>query len=116
MIKILARDPDTLNGGGELFMGNLKAAQDLEAIQENEVTHIVQVAKELEPYFVDNKEIKYKSIRVGNEIHDTIEKHFKPFCKFVKQAISCGDSVLVHDMTCTQRAPAFVAAYLITEK
>ena len=47
---------------------------------------------------------------------ENIDKYFKPFQKFVRSALKCGENVLIHDMNCRTRAPAFAVAFLISEK
>jgi hypothetical protein len=56
------------------------------------------------------------SLKVGSDGGESIEKYFKPFQKFVRSALKCGENVLIHDMNCKTRAPAFAVAFLISEK
>ena len=74
MILILGKEEQEVSGG-QLFMGNLKAAQDYDILMDNNITHIVQLAAELKPIF-DKTQFTYKVVSITNEVSENIAKHF----------------------------------------
>jgi protein-tyrosine phosphatase len=70
------------------------------------------LAAELQPIF-DKTQFKYKVVKISNDVSENISKHFDQVYQFIRDALVCGDSVLIHDFSGTQRAPTFAAAFLV---
>ena len=95
-----------------LYLGDIRSAQDPEALQRNYITHIVTLDKSLAPMYP--KKYQYRAVPVENVTTENIGKHFNPTIKFIKSAIRRdAANVLVHCMTGNEVGPCFIAAYMI---
>ena len=95
-----------------LFVGDIRAAQNAEILQRHCITHIVTIGKDLSPMFPQL--YNYFCLPLVEETTECIGKHFNSFCKFVKSAIRRDSAnVLIHCMTGNNLSVCFAAAYLI---
>ena len=97
-----------------LYLGDIRAAQDPEILARHYITHIVTLDKSLAPMFP--KKYQYRVVPVENVTTENIGKYFNATVKFIKSAIRRdAANVLVHCMTGNDIAPCFAAAYLIKQ-
>ena len=95
-----------------LYLGDIRSAQDPEILAKHVITHIVTLDKFLAPMFP--KKYVYRSVPVENVTTENIGKHFNAVVKFMKSVIRRdAANVLIHCMTGNDLGPCFVAAYLI---
>ena len=98
-----------------LFLSGDGEATNLKLLKENNITHIVNVATN-----VDNKfesEIIYKKISVKDNPTEDIRSDFKETYNFIEQALQNeNNSVLVHCNKGISRSPSIVIAYLLQKR
>lgn len=97
----------------KLYLGNLKGASDMQALHKAGITHILQVASGIRPFFP--KDFKYKVINVTDTSQSSLIRHFPAAVQFIKEGISKG-GVLVHCYAGVSRSASCVIAYLMQEK
>lgn len=111
-VQPIKRDVKIYNICNGLYISSGQAVWNLENLQSNGITHIVNAAPQVEScHFQDS--IIYHTIPVLDSSYETIDKHFKTVNKFIKNAIHHGGSVLVHCHEGISRAPTICAGYLI---
>ena len=96
-----------------LYLGNLKAAQDLPSLKSAGITHILTVASGLTPFYP--KDFKYKTISVTDTSQSGLLRHFPAAIAFIKEGINRG-GILVHCYAGVSRSAACVLAFLMQEK
>lgn len=96
-----------------LYLGNLKGASELNALKAAGITHILQVASGIKPFFP--KDLKYKVISVTDTSQSSLIRHFPAAISFIKEGMAKG-SVLVHCYAGVSRSASVVIAYLMQEK
>jgi len=112
ILPIIKIDINIYNICNGLYVSSGKAACNLENLQSNGITHIVNAAPQVEYcHFQDS--INYHTVPILDSSNENIDKYFKTINKFIKQAISNGGSVLVHCHEGISRAPTICAGYLI---
>ncbi|XP_042381231.1 dual specificity protein phosphatase 1-like [Zingiber officinale] len=94
-----------------LFLGSVGAALNKPALKNLNITHILTVAKSLDPAFPD--EFIYKKIDVFDTPGTELDKHFDECFNFIDEARSSGGSVLVHCFAGMSRSVTIVLAYLM---
>ncbi|KAF9579834.1 dual specificity phosphatase 12 [Lunasporangiospora selenospora] len=111
-------DPANIRGMQEivpgLFLSGSQAAQNREILNENGITHVIQVTDILTPKFPG--EFIYKLITVPDLDETNLIKHFAATYKFIQEAIDNGKKVLVHCMAGASRSVTIVCAYLMKTK
>lgn len=96
----------------KLYLGNLKGASDLNALKQAGITHILQVAAGIKPFFP--KDFTYKVINITDTSQSSLIRHFPAAIAFIKEGISRG-GVLVHCHAGVSRSASVVIAYLMQE-
>ena len=96
-----------------LYLGNLKGASDLNALKAVGITHVLQVASGMKPYFP--KDLKYKVISVMDTSSVSLIRHFPAAISFIKEGMAAG-GVMVHCYAGVSRSASCVIAYLMQEK
>jgi len=98
----------------KLYLGNLKAASDLSNLKKNGITHILQVASGIQPFFPND--LKYKVINVLDNSNQSLLRHFPAAIAFIKDGVLRGGGVLVHCYAGVSRSSTCVIAYLMQER
>ena len=96
-----------------LYLGNLKGASELNAHKAAGITHVLQVASGIKPFFP--KDFKYKVISVTDTSNSSLIRHFPAAISFIREGLSKG-GVLVHCYAGVSRSASCVIAYLMQEK
>ena len=68
-----------------LYLGNLKGASDMGSLKSAGVTHILQVASGIKPFFP--KDFKYKVIAVTDTSQSSLIRHFPAAISFIKEGM-----------------------------
>ncbi|GJN31818.1 hypothetical protein PR202_gb20265 [Eleusine coracana subsp. coracana] len=77
-----------------LYLGSVGAAMNKEALNNLNITHVLIVARSLNPSFP--AEFNYKKVEVLDSPDTDLSKHFDECFSFIDEAISTGGNVLVH--------------------
>ncbi|XP_024315620.1 dual specificity protein phosphatase 1B isoform X1 [Brachypodium distachyon] len=94
-----------------LYLGSVGAALNKEALKSLNITHILIVARSLNPAF--SEEFTYKKIEVLDSPDTDLVKHFGECFNFIDEGISTGGNVLVHCFAGRSRSVTVVLAYLM---
>ncbi|XP_058082294.1 dual specificity protein phosphatase 1-like isoform X1 [Magnolia sinica] len=94
-----------------LFLGSVGVAYNKDALKGLNVTHILTVAKSLEPAYPDD--FIYKKIEVLDSPDTNLEQHFDECFDFIDEAKRAGGGVLVHCFAGRSRSVTVVVAYLM---
>ncbi|ORC89436.1 putative dual specificity protein phosphatase [Trypanosoma theileri] len=106
-----------------IFVGNVTASQDREFIALNKITHIINCAGGELPDLFEGDGVKYLSFPWKDTkgtvctavMFDSADENIKRTVKFIDEALSTGDCVLVHSQNGLSRSPALIAAYFIVK-
>ena len=96
-----------------LYLGSEWNASNLEELQTNGITHILNVTREIDNFFPG--EFKYKNIRVYDEESTDLLRFFDDTYKFIKEAKDCNGKVLVHCKMGISRSATITICYLMKE-
>ncbi|KAL0030302.1 hypothetical protein WJX77_008447 [Trebouxia sp. C0004] len=94
-----------------LYIGPIGAARNLESLQKNGVTHVLNASPVI-PCF-HKRQLRYKKLLVYDDPDDDIARFFDESSRFIQKARKKG-GVLVHCFAGQSRSAALVAAYLIS--
>lgn len=93
-----------------LYIGPIGAARNLESLQKNGITHVLNASPVI-PCF-HKRQLRYKKLLVYDDPDDDIAHFFDESSKFIQKARKKG-GVLVHCFAGQSRSAALVVAYLI---
>jgi protein-tyrosine phosphatase len=93
-----------------LYLGNYNAACDKNLLDSLGITHILTVASDLKPQFLDS--FTYKRIRALDMPSENLYGSFQEAIEFITQGLSQGH-VLVHCLYGISRSSTIVVAYLM---
>ena len=77
-----------------LYLGDIRAAQNLFTLKNKGVTHILQALGGLNPPFPS--QFKYKVLQVMDVPWENLGRHFMDAALFIKNALDSGGIVFVH--------------------
>jgi hypothetical protein len=95
-----------------IFVGNIHDAQNLERLNQNGITHIINATPDL-PLFWENQ---YQYLRIGvlDLPSESIRKHFDKAFQFIDEKLqNKTNKILVHCSAGISRSPTLVLAYMI---
>lgn len=93
-----------------LFIGPIGAARNLESLQKNGITYVLNASPVI-PCF-HRKHLRYKKVLVYDDPDEDISRYFNESNRFIQKARKKG-GVLVHCFAGQSRSATLVAAYLI---
>ncbi|XP_020114030.1 dual specificity protein phosphatase 1-like [Ananas comosus] len=94
-----------------LYLGSVGAALNKQALKNLNITHILIVAKSLNPPFPND--FIYKKIDVLDSPDTNLEEYFDECFNFIDEAKRAGGNVLVHCFAGRSRSVTIVIAYLM---
>ena len=97
----------------KLYLGNISAANNMQALKNAGITHILCVAQGVEPAF--EGKFKYKTIKISDTSSSSLIRHFPVAIQFIKEGMQRG-GVLVHCFAGVSRSASCVIAYLMQER
>ncbi len=93
-----------------LYLSPITIAKDEKFFKKNQVTHVLIAAKGLKQY---QKGVKYHQLDLVDNPGANIAKYFIESIKFIDEAISLGQPVLVHCVGGVSRSSSIVIAYVM---
>jgi protoheme ferro-lyase len=92
-MKMVLGAPSGLGEAGELWLGNIAAARNVELLQANHISHVLSVINiaEIAEMIVLYSEIgiEHKIINIEDDSEENILKHLLPAIDFIEQGIFC---------------------------
>ncbi|KAM7084230.1 protein phosphatase Slingshot homolog 3 isoform 2-T2 [Molossus nigricans] len=96
-----------------LYLGSEWNAANLEELQRNRVSHILNMAREIDNFYPDR--FTYHNVRLWDEESAQLLPHWKETHRFVEAARAQGTRVLVHCKMGVSRSAATVVAYAMKQ-
>jgi len=96
-----------------LYLSNIKTSKNYQFFKKQKVTHVLIAAKNLKMIF---KEINYKRLQLDDNPKQNIAKFFVESIKFIHDAISSSNKVLVHCLGGKSRSVTIVTAYVMLKQ
>ncbi|KAM4702901.1 protein phosphatase Slingshot homolog 3, partial [Rhinophrynus dorsalis] len=96
-----------------LYLGSEWNASNLEELQKNKVSHILNVTREIDNFYPEI--FKYLNIRVLDEENTNLLQYWKETHHFISSARHQGSRVLVHCKMGVSRSASTVIAYAMKE-
>jgi protein-tyrosine phosphatase len=94
-----------------LFLGDLVDAKNLKFLKQNQVSHILIVAEEFEPFYP--KSFVYMHIKAEDSESFELIKYFDMMADFINFSSKKGGCVLVHCAMGVSRSPTAIIAFLM---
>lgn len=96
-----------------IYIGNSLNASNYYELEDNNITHVVNVSEEISNYFPDD--IKYLRIPVSDTNDASLEQYFPDALKFIGNIdpFSGGENVLIHCFMGSSRSATIVVLYLM---
>ncbi|XP_075032490.1 protein phosphatase Slingshot homolog 3 [Mixophyes fleayi] len=113
MIMILAQMDRPSEIFPYLYLGSEWNASNLEELQKNKVTHILNVTREIDNFFPET--FTYLNIRVLDEESTNLLQYWKETHHFISSAKRQGSHVFVHCKMGVSRSASTVIAYAMKE-
>ena len=99
-----------------LFIGSWRDIEEPETLRAAGITHVLNVAKEVDPTHHDGLEgFCAMHIPLVDEHRENIVEHLECACNFIDAAKRDGGRVLVHCRRGISRSPAIVVGYLLRQ-
>jgi len=77
-----------------LYIGDIRGAQDLQGLKAAGVTHILQAMGGVQPIY--KNQFTYKVLNVMDTPGENLARYFPEVAKWIKSAIQSGGTVFVH--------------------
>ncbi|XP_074774664.1 protein phosphatase Slingshot homolog 3 [Athene noctua] len=113
MLLVLAQMDRPSRVFPHLYLGSEWNAANLEELQQNRVTHILNVAREIDNFFPAL--FTYMNVRVYDEETAQLLPHWNDTFLFLSRVRACGGRALVHCRMGLSRSAATVLAYAMKE-
>lgn len=97
-----------------VYLGNYYTAKNNDKLISLNITHIIRVGKELKDYFPNS--YKYFSIRVDDEVDETLYPYFSLAYSFIEECLNSGGTLLVHCKAGVSRSTTVLCAYIMKKK
>lgn len=96
-----------------LYLGSEWNASNYEELKANDISHILNVTKEIDNFFNIGLGFEYKNIRVYDEEETELLHHFNEAHSFITEAKEKGAKVLVHCKMGVSRSASCVIAHIM---
>ncbi|XP_003468334.2 protein phosphatase Slingshot homolog 3 isoform X2 [Cavia porcellus] len=113
MLLLMAQQDRASRIFPHLYLGSEWNAANLEELQRNRVSHILNMAREIDNFFPDR--FVYYNVRLWDEESAQLLPHWKETHRFIEAARTQGTRVLVHCKMGVSRSAATVLAYAMKQ-
>uniref|UniRef100_A0A8C2M2R8 protein-serine/threonine phosphatase n=1 Tax=Cricetulus griseus TaxID=10029 RepID=A0A8C2M2R8_CRIGR len=113
MLLLMAQQDRASRIFPHLYLGSEWNAANLEELQRNRVSHILNMAREIDNFFPER--FTYHNVRVWDEESAQLLPHWKETHRFIERARAQGTRVLVHCKMGVSRSAATVLAYAMKQ-
>ena len=112
----MASEPPSMNripGHPRLLIGTIDALDNLQALEDENVTHILSLQEYDYCCWPEYARFKYKFIEVADEVNQDALDHFTEANRFIDTALARRETVLVQCEQGISRSATFLAAYFM---
>ncbi|XP_010597310.2 protein phosphatase Slingshot homolog 3 isoform X1 [Loxodonta africana] len=113
MLLLMAQQDRASRIFPHLYLGSEWNAANLEELQRNRVSHILNMAREIDNFYPER--FTYHNVRVWDEESAQLLPHWKETHRFIEAARAQGTRVLVHCKMGVSRSAATVMAYAMKQ-
>uniref|UniRef100_A0A8C7ERA9 protein-serine/threonine phosphatase n=1 Tax=Neovison vison TaxID=452646 RepID=A0A8C7ERA9_NEOVI len=113
MLLLMAQQDRASRIFPHLYLGSEWNAANLEELQRNRVSHILNMAREIDNFYPER--FVYHNVRLWDEESAQLLPHWKETHRFVEAARTQGTRVLVHCKMGVSRSAATVVAYAMKQ-
>ncbi|XP_075401407.1 protein phosphatase Slingshot homolog 3 isoform X2 [Tenrec ecaudatus] len=113
MLLLMAQQDRASRIFPHLYLGSEWNAANLEELQRNRVSHILNMAREIDNFYPER--FTYHNVRLWDEESAQLLPHWKETHRFIEAARAQGTQVLVHCKMGVSRSAATVAAYAMKQ-
>ncbi|KAM5186901.1 protein phosphatase Slingshot homolog 3 [Callospermophilus lateralis] len=113
MLLLMAQQDRASRIFPHLYLGSEWNAANLEELQRNRVSHILNMAREIDNFYPER--FTYHNVRLWDEESAQLLPHWKETHRFIEAARSQGTRVLVHCKMGVSRSAATVLAYAMKQ-
>ncbi|XP_006893324.1 PREDICTED: protein phosphatase Slingshot homolog 3 [Elephantulus edwardii] len=113
MLLLMAQQDRASRIFPHLYLGSEWNAANLEELQRNRVSHILNVAREIDNFYPER--FTYHNVRLWDEESAQLLPHWKETHRFIEAARAQGTRVLVHCKMGVSRSAATVMAYAMKQ-
>ncbi|XP_015444139.1 protein phosphatase Slingshot homolog 3 isoform X1 [Pteropus alecto] len=113
MLLLMAQQDRASRIFPHLYLGSEWNAANLEELQRNRVSHILNMAREIDNFYPER--FVYHNVRLWDEESAQLLPHWKETHRFVEAARAQGTRVLVHCKMGVSRSAATVVAYAMKQ-
>ncbi|XP_035578557.1 protein phosphatase Slingshot homolog 3 isoform X3 [Zalophus californianus] len=113
MLLLMAQQDRASHIFPHLYLGSEWNAANLEELQRNRVSHILNMAREIDNFYPER--FVYHNVRLWDEESAQLLPHWKETHRFVEAARAQGTRVLVHCKMGVSRSAATVVAYAMKQ-
>ncbi|XP_048216722.1 protein phosphatase Slingshot homolog 3 [Perognathus longimembris pacificus] len=113
MLLLMAQQDRASRIFPHLYLGSEWNAANLEELQRNRVSHILNMAREIDNFYPER--FTYHNVRVWDEESAQLLPHWKETHSFIEEARARGTRVLVHCKMGVSRSAATVVAYAMKQ-
>ncbi|XP_026338862.1 protein phosphatase Slingshot homolog 3 isoform X1 [Ursus maritimus] len=113
MLLLMAQQDRASRIFPHLYLGSEWNAANLEELQRNRVSHILNMAREIDNFYPER--FIYHNVRLWDEESAQLLPHWKETHRFVEDARAQGTRVLVHCKMGVSRSAATVVAYAMKQ-
>ena len=98
-----------------LWLGNKKAAKNIDFLNTNNITYIINVSDHIDNYFEYDKKFKYLRVPINNKVSNIriLRENLDDIYDFIDSARKNQDNVLVHCKKGHRRSALIVAYYIM---
>lgn len=97
-----------------LYLGDFRAAEDLEVLKKYNITHIINCAAYIPECF--SSDIKYLSLEMSDDKYQDLTECIKKAAFFIDDATLNGGNVFIHCQQGVSRSASILISYIITKK
>lgn len=97
-----------------LYLGDFRAADDLNMLRKYNITHIVNCAAHIPEVFKDD--INYLSLEMADDYSQNLTEAIKKAHAFINDATEIGGNVFIHCQEGISRSASILISYLISSK
>ncbi|KAM4846020.1 protein phosphatase Slingshot homolog 3 isoform 2-T2 [Thomomys bottae] len=113
MLLLMAQQDRASRIFPHLYLGSEWNAANLEELQRNRVSHILNMAREIDNFYPER--FTYHNVRLWDEESAQLLPHWKETHNFIEEARAQGTRVLVHCKMGVSRSAATVVAYAMKQ-
>eukprot|EP00117_Sycon_ciliatum_P043561 scpid66813/ scgid31525/ Dual specificity protein phosphatase 2; Dual specificity protein phosphatase PAC-1 len=94
-----------------LFLGSCLHSSDLELLQRQGITHVLNISMTCPCHFQDK--FIYRQIKVEDSLHSRLDHHFEDCANLIESVGNCGGKILVHCYAGISRSATVCIAYIM---